>query len=161
LLLPVIVGVMALTLDGGLMYVQRQQAQSVADAAALSGAYQLYNGSNFSVAQSSAIAIASQTGFTVPSSNVTQPQTGYIAGPVPAAPPRSFSALWGSGTNSVGASATARGTSSPYSPAAILVLAASGPAVMFSGSASVTASGGSVVVDSTASSSILSSSTGS
>ena len=51
-LMPVVVGVMALALDGGMLYLQRQTAQSVADAAALAGAYQLYNGSNFSVAQS-------------------------------------------------------------------------------------------------------------
>jgi uncharacterized membrane protein len=40
-LMPVVVGVMALALDGGLLYLQRQTAQSVADAAALAGAYQL------------------------------------------------------------------------------------------------------------------------
>jgi Flp pilus assembly protein TadG len=40
-LLPVIVGVMALALDGGILYLQRQTAQSVADAAALAGAQQL------------------------------------------------------------------------------------------------------------------------
>jgi hypothetical protein len=41
---PVVVGVTAPALDGGLLYLQRQ-AQSVADAAALAGAYQIDNGS--------------------------------------------------------------------------------------------------------------------
>ncbi len=49
-LLPVIIGVMALALDGGMMYLQRQRAQSIADAAALAGAYQLYRGASFEAA---------------------------------------------------------------------------------------------------------------
>jgi hypothetical protein len=146
-----------LALDGGLLYVQRQQAQSAADAAALAGAYQLYNGSNFSVAQSAAIAVGVQNGFTIPASNVTSPQSGYIAVSVTASQPRFFSALWGAGTNSVAASATARGTSGAYSKAAILVLASSGTSVTLSGSTSVTATNGSIIVDSTSSSSIVSS----
>jgi hypothetical protein len=156
-LMPVIVGVMALALDGGMLYLQRQQAQSTADAAALAGAYQLYNGSNFSVAQSAAIAMGTQNGFTISSSNVTSPQTGYIAVSVTGSTPRLFSALWGSGTMSVTANAVARGTAMPYSTAAILVLATSGSAVTLSGTASVTAVNGSIVVDSTSSASILSS----
>ena len=79
LLLPVVVGVMALSLDGGLLYLQRRQAQSTADAAALAGAYQLFNGSNFSVAQAAAIAMGSRNGYTIPSTSVTSPQTGYIS----------------------------------------------------------------------------------
>ena len=159
LLLPVIVGVMGLTLDCGLMYLQRQQAQSVADAAALAGGYQLYNGSNFSVARSAAIAIGTQNGFTISSSQVTQPKTGYVAVTVTSSQPRFFSSIWGSSSMSVSASAVARGTSTPYSKAALLVLASSGSAVTLSGTAQVTASNGSVVVDSTSSSSILSSGT--
>ncbi len=80
LLMPVVVGVMALSLDGGLLYLQRRQAQSAADAAALAGAYQLYNGSNFSVAQTSAIAMGTQNGFTIPSTSVTQPADGVYRG---------------------------------------------------------------------------------
>ncbi len=156
-LLPVVVGVMALALDGGLIYLQRRQAQSVADAAALAGAYQLYNGSNFSVAQSAAIAIGTQNGFTISSSNVTQPQSGYIAVSATSSQPRLFSSLWGAGTLSISASATARGKLAPYSTAAILVLATSGTSVTLSGTTSVTASNGSIVVDSTSSSSILTS----
>ena len=158
LLLPVVVGVMALSLDGGLLYLQRQKAQSAADAAALAGAYQLYNGSNFSVAQSSAIAMGAQNGYTIPSSSVTSPQTGYIAVSVTGSQPRLFSAMWGAGTVSVTASAVARGTSIP--------LLESGPARpgdfghlghALGDDVGVTAANGSIVVDSTSSSSILSS----
>jgi hypothetical protein len=156
-LMPVVVGVMALTLDGGLLYVQRQQAQSAADAAALAGAYQLYNGSNFSTAQNAAIAVGSQSGFTIPASNVTSPQSGYITVSVSASTPRFFSAIWGAGTNSVAAIATARGTSGAHSTAAILLLATSGNAMMLSGTTQVAVSNGSVVVDSSSAMSVLSS----
>ncbi len=96
-LLPVVVGTMALALDGGLLYLQRRQAQSVADAAALAGAYQLYNGSNFSMAQKSAITIGTQNGLTIAPSSVTKPQSGYISASVTVSQPRFFSGLWGSG----------------------------------------------------------------
>jgi Flp pilus assembly protein TadG len=157
-LLPVVVGVMALSLDGGVLYVQRQQAQSAADAAALAGAYQLYNGSNFSAAQNAAIAVGAQAGYTIPSSSVTNPQSGYVAVSVSSGRPRLFSAIWGSGTIPVAASAVARGTTVPYSKAAILVLAPSGVGMTLSNMAQVTANG-SIVVDSTSSMSILSSGT--
>jgi Flp pilus assembly protein TadG len=156
-LLPVVVGVMALALDGGLMYLQRQQAQSTADAAALAGAYQLYNGSNFSVAQNAAVAIAKQNGFTIQSSKITQPKTGYVAVSVTGSQPKFFSGLWGAGTMSVAAGAVARNLSTPYSKAALLVLASSGTSVTLSGTTQVAASNGSIVVDSSSSMSVLSS----
>ncbi len=156
-LIPVVVGVMAVALDGGLLYLQRQQAQSAADAAALAGAYQLYNGANFSVAQGAAIAMGAQSGYTIPSSNVTSPQSGYIAVSVTASQPRLFSAVWGSGNLSVTAGAVARGSTAPYSKAALLVLAASGTSVTLSGTTQVTAVNGNIVVDSTSAMSILSS----
>jgi len=158
LLMPVVVGVMAVTLDGGLLYLQRRQAQSIADAAALAGAYAVYNGNNFSTAQSAAIAIASQNGITIASSQITQPQAGYVAVSVTSTKPRYFSSIWGSGSMSATASATALGGSNtPYSTAAILVLNPAGSSVTLSGTTSVTAVGGSVIVDSNSASSILSS----
>lgn len=156
-LLPVVVGVMALALDGGLMYLQRRQAQSVADAAALAGAYQMYNGSNFSVAQSAAIAMGTQSGYTISSSQVTEPKTGYVAVTVTGSQPRFFSAMWGSGSMSVTASAVARGITTPYSKAALLVLASTGTSVTLSGTTQVTDINGNIVVDSTSSAAILSS----
>jgi uncharacterized membrane protein len=50
ILLPVMIGVTAISLDGGLLYLLRRQAQSVTDAAALAGADTLHNGSRFSAA---------------------------------------------------------------------------------------------------------------
>jgi hypothetical protein len=158
--MPVVVGAMAVTLDGGLLYLQRRQAQSIADASALAGAYALYNGQNFSTAQSAAISIASQNGITITSSQVTQPQTGQVAVAITSTQPRYFSAIWGSGSMSATASAVALGGSStPYSTAAILALNPSGTSVTFSGTTSVTAVGGSVIVDSNSSSSVLASGT--
>ena len=117
----------------------------------------MYNGSNFTVAQKSAIAIGTQNGYTITSSQVTSPRTGYVAVSVTGSQPRFFSGLWGSGTMSVTASTVARGVSTPYSTAALLVLASSGSSVTLSGTTQVTAVNGSIVVDSTSSSSIVSS----
>ena len=157
LLLPVIIGVTAVGLDGGLLFLQRRQAQSIADAAALAGAYSMYGGSNFSTAQTAAIAIGTQNGVTISNSQVTQPQTGYVAVSVTITHPRCFSALWGAGNMSATATAVARGNTSAYSKAAILVLDPSGTAITLSGLTQVTAKNGSIIVDSTSSTSILSS----
>ena len=158
LLLPVIIGVTALGLDGGLLLVQRRQAQSIADSAALAGAYAMYGGSTFDTAKTAAISVGTQNGVTLSSSQVTQPQTGYVAVSVTVTHPRCFSALWGAGTMSATASAVARGKTSAYSKAAILVLDPSGAAaITMSGLTQVTAKNGSVIVDSTSSTSILSS----
>ncbi len=107
LTLPVIVGVTALALDGGLLYLQRRQAQSAADSGALAGAYALSQGSNFSTAQSAPSSVGSQNGITITASEVTQPQAGVIALSVNSTKPRIFSALWGAGNMSAKASATA------------------------------------------------------
>jgi hypothetical protein len=156
-LLPVVVGVTALALDGGLLYLQRRQAQSIADAAALAGAYKIYNGSNFDAAQSAAIAIGTQNGITIDSSQVTSPKSGYIAVSVTVSKPKCFSALWGAGTLSVTATAVARSISTAYSTSAILALNPTGSSVTLSGTTQVTAVNGSVVVDSTSASSIVAS----
>jgi hypothetical protein len=103
----VIIGVTALTLDGGLLYLQRRQAQSAADSGALAGAYALTQGFDFSSAQSAAVAVGSQNGITITSSQVTEPQTGSVAVSVISTKPRMFSALWGRGNMSAIASATA------------------------------------------------------
>jgi Flp pilus assembly protein TadG len=156
-LMPVIIGATAIGLDGGILFLQRRQAQSIADAAALAGAYALYNGWSFSVAQNSAIALAAQRGITLTTSQVTQPKTGYVAVSLSVSSPRLFSAFWGAGTLSATATAVARGISTPYSTAAILVLDPTGTGIMLSGTTSVTAANGNVVVDSTSATSIVSS----
>src|SRR5262249_8396679 len=91
-LMPVVLGVTALTLDGGLLYLQRRQAHPIAAPAALAGAYALYNGSNFNTPQSAAIAIAAQNGITITASQITQPQTGQVAVSVTSTQPKYFSA---------------------------------------------------------------------
>ncbi len=148
LMMPLVVGAMAMALDGGVLYLQRRQAQSAADASALAGAYALFNGSNFTVAQSAAITMGTHNGFTIPSANVTQPTSTQIAVKVTASPPRFFSGLWGKGSMSVSASATAQASSgssstTPYSTSAVVLLdpSASGSLYM-AGSAQINATGG-------------------
>lgn len=124
LLTPLIVGASALTLDGGLMYLQSRRAQSIADAAALAGAYTYYNTSNFSLAQLAAVAMAKQNGAAVTAAQVTSPQTGYVAVSVNLSQGRAFSALWGAGTLTTTSSAVARGISlnEPYSNCSVICL---------------------------------------
>ncbi len=127
LTMPLVVGAMAMALDCGVMYLQRRQAQTAADSAALAGGYALYNGSNFSVARSAAIAVGAQNGFTIPQANVTQPKSTQIAVSVTANPPRFFSGLWGTGSLTIAASAMAQTSSTsssttPYSSAAVILL---------------------------------------
>jgi Putative Flp pilus-assembly TadE/G-like len=153
----VIIGVTAVGLDGGLLFLQRRQAQSIADSAALAGAYAMYGGSNFSTAQSAATTIGTQNGVTISNSQVTQPQAGYVAVSVTVTKPRCFSALWGAGNMSATATAVARGKTSAYSTAAILVLDPTGTAITLSGLTQVTAKNGSIIVDSTSTTSVLSS----
>ena len=104
---PLLIGVAALALDGGLLYLQRRQAQLTADSGALAGAYALSQGASFSTAQSAAVAVGSQLGIPVLSSQVTQPQTGSVSVAVTSTHPRMFSALFCAGSMSVKASATA------------------------------------------------------
>jgi Flp pilus assembly protein TadG len=148
LLLPVVVGTMALALDAGVLYLQRRQAQSTADAAALAGAYTMYNTSNFTQSQSAALAIGTQNGFTISTSNVTQPGSTQLAVKVTSSSPRFFSALWGTSSLSITASATAQTNSgssgtTPYSTSAVILLdsSASG-SLSLAGSAMITASAG-------------------
>jgi hypothetical protein len=154
------IGVTAVGLDAGLLYVQRRQAQTAAEAASLAGAWTVKNGGTFSAAQTAAAAAGTQNGITVTTSQVTQPQTGYIAVSVTSTKPRLFSAFWGAGNMSVTASATARASSSsssggssgsPYSSYAVLLLdktAASGLYVV--GSSSLNVTGGGIQVNSNA-----------
>jgi hypothetical protein len=155
--MPVMIGVTALGLDAGLLFVQRRQAQSIADSAALAGAYVIYGGGSFSTAQAAATSIGAQNGVTIASSQVTQPQTGYVAVSVTVTNPRTFSAIWGSGTMSATATATARGISQAYSTAAIQVLDPTGTGITLSGTTQVTAKNGAIIVNSTSASSVIAS----
>ncbi len=130
LAMPLLVGVMAIGLDGSLMYLQRRQAQSIADGAALAGAYQLYlSSSNVSGAKSAASTFVTNAGGTnatvvsPPTSGTFSGNTNCIQVTATVSQPRFFSALWGSGTMTATATSTARGGGSqPYSSSAIVLL---------------------------------------
>ncbi len=161
--LPVLMGVAALALDAGLLFVQRRQAQTMAEAVSTAAAYQLYL-NNTSGATAAATALASQYGVSPtvsipPTSGQFANKTGYVQVSIATSSPRMFSALWGAGSMSVQASAVAGFGTIPYSTAAILVLNPTGTAVTLSGSTAVTAKNGSIIVDSTSSTSVVSSGT--
>ena len=162
--LPVLIGVAALGLDAGLLFVQRRQAQTIAEAVSMAAAYQLYlNSSNTSGATAAATALASNYGVTSPTISIPPTsgafanKTGYVQVSVTTSSPRLFSAIWGASTMSVSASSVAGSGSTPYSTAAILLLNSSGTAMTLSSLASVTAKNGSIIVDSTSNTSIVSS----
>jgi Flp pilus assembly protein TadG len=162
--LPVLIGVAALGLDAGLLFVQRRQAQTIAESVSMAAAYQLYlNSSNTSGAMAAATALASNYGVASPtisippSSGTFANKTGYAQVSITTSSPRLFSAIWGAGTMSVTANSVAGSGSTPYSTAAILLLNSSGTAMTLSGSTSVTAKNGSIIVDSTSNTSVVSS----
>ncbi len=161
--LPVMLGVAALALDSGVLYIHRRQAQTMAEAVSTAAAYQLYlNSSNTSGATSAATALASQYGVSAtvnipPTSGMFANKSGYAQVSLSTSSPRLFSAIWGAGSLSVNASAVTGSGTTPYSTAAILVLSPSGTALTLSGSSSVTAKNGSIVVDSTSNTSVVSS----
>jgi Flp pilus assembly protein TadG len=163
--LPILMGVAALALDAGLLFIQRRQAQTMAEAVSTAAAYQLYlNSSNTSGATAAATALASKYGVTPtvnipPTTGIFANKPGYVQVSITTSSPRVFSALWGAGTMSAMASAVAGSGTVPYSTAAILVLNPTGTSVTLSGSTQVTAKNGSIIVDSTSSAAIVSSGT--
>jgi Putative Flp pilus-assembly TadE/G-like len=132
--LPVLIGVAALGLDAGLVYLQRRQAQSIADGAATAGAYQLYlSSSNTSGATTAATTFASNRGATnttvsiPPTSGLFSGKSNYVEVTLSITHPRFFSALWGSGTMTAKATSVARGGgNSPYSTSSVILLDSSG-----------------------------------
>ncbi len=128
--MPLLIGVMALGLDGSLLYLQRRQAQSIADGAALAGAYQLnLSSTNTSGAKSTASSFASSQGATnvtvsiPPTSGLFTSSSTCVEVSVSITQPRMFSALWGSGTMSATATAVANsGGGKPYSTSAVVLL---------------------------------------
>jgi hypothetical protein len=160
--LPVLMGVAALALDAGLLFIQRRQAQTMAEAISTAAAYQLYLNSSTSTATTAATALASKYGVSPtvnipPTSGPFANKTGYVQVSITTSSPRVFSALWGAGDMSAAASAVSGFGTMPYSTAAILVLNPTGTAVTLSGSAAVTAKNGSIIVDSTSNAAIVSS----
>jgi Flp pilus assembly protein TadG len=149
--LPVLIGVAALGLDASLIYLQRRQAQSIADGAAMAGAYELYlSSSNTSGASSAATAFASNRGATnttvsiPPTSGLFSSKSNYIEVTLSITHPRMFSALWGSGTMTATATSIARGGGTlPYSTSSVILLDSSS-------SGSLTVAGGSQLKSSAA-----------
>ena len=128
--MPVLIGVSALGLDAGLMFVHKRQAQTMAEAVSTAAAYQLYlNSSNTSGATAAATAMATKYGVTSPTVNIPPAsgtfagKAGYVQVSLTTTSTRLLSAISGAGTTSITASATARsGGSQPYSPASVILL---------------------------------------
>ena len=162
--LPVLIGVAALSLDAGVLLVQRRQAQAMAEGIAMAAAYQLkINPKNTSDATTAANGLASIYGVTnpiinmPPTSGIFANQAGYVQVSVKLTSPKLFSAIWGAGNMSATASAVAGSGSGAYSTAALLALNPSGTSVTLSGTTSLTATNGSIIVNSTSSTAVLSS----
>jgi Flp pilus assembly protein TadG len=148
LCVTVLVGILAVCLDGGVLLAERQHAQSTADAAALAAAADLFKNWNTyggldtpGTATKSANTIATANGYTSSNSTITVniPPTagdhigvnGYAEVIVNYNQGRYFSQLWSKNTITVSARAVARGmlitgSASPNDNVGILVLSTSG-----------------------------------
>jgi Flp pilus assembly protein TadG len=174
--LTVLLGVAAITIDGGTATTERRHAQTVADASARAAAADLFahfatnNGTDPSgTAQASALTTAAANGYandgvrsivTVRISPqppvqadpmITQAgllKSGYVEVTVQYNERRFFSAIWGQSTFPITARAVARGTWDPLS-LGMLLLGPTGSGVLSAnGNASLTVKGGAVIVDS-------------
>jgi Putative Flp pilus-assembly TadE/G-like len=132
----VVMGVLALVIDGGLVLAERRHAQATADAVALAAAADIYTGSS-----GHGQSVATANGYTTTNSTVTiniPPQSGnfttakitaansqyYAEAIVTYNMPRSFSTFFGSGTIPISARAVAQGqsvTAGAGSPAILLL----------------------------------------
>ncbi len=170
LLSPVYFGAAAVAVDIGMQCAVQSKLRTIADAAALAGAGELARGGSVSDASSAANTIATANLYTAggQTSTVTinippsapsafAGQTGCVQAVAHFTQPAAFSAIWGVTTMSVTVEGVAKATQAPDSNAAILLLAPSGPAMTLSGTTQVVAVNGSIMVDSTSASSIISS----
>jgi Flp pilus assembly protein TadG len=179
LCLTILIGILAIVLDGGVLLAERRRAQAVADAGALAAAADLYanyltnNGVDKGTASASAVATANANGYTSSNSTVTtnvypanyqggpnagkQVPVGYVEVTVTYNQTRFFSGFWGAGTIPVSARAVARGQWKPSSPALLLLNPTASGALTVTGTGSVAVKGGSIVVDSNSSSGIVTS----
>lgn len=165
--LLVLIGVMAITLDGGLLMYQRQRTRTTADAAALAAAETLYlnyvrNGGVDADgrARQAALAVAAAAGYAndnvnsvvtlniPPLSGAFVGKSGYAEVVLQVNQPRSFSRIWGSGRLPVTARAVARGRWSSFANGIILLNPRMPSALSLSGGGTVNVSNASVIVDS-------------
>jgi hypothetical protein len=173
LTLVLLVGILALVVDGGMLMGERRHGQSAADATALAAASGLYmedqtqtNSSNLGLdADGSALESAhttssangypyngSVTSVTVNMPPLSGPHTGkphYAEVIVQYNNSRSFSRIWGTATVPTGARAVARGMMNPFTMAGIIVLNPSvQQALNVTGPGDCTVKSGAVIVDS-------------
>ncbi len=165
LCLTVLVGIVALVIDGGMLFEDRRHAQLAADAAAFAGAIDL--STNYSTnqgldpkgtAKQSALTTAAANGFTTSNSTITvniPPKSGPfngVAGHVEViiqyTQQRYFSAVWGSGNLSVYARGVARGQPGGSS-VGLYVMAPTGTSLDFRGNGDLKIDKGAIYVNST------------
>ena len=170
ILIPVCLGAAAMAVDIGVMWAVEAKLRTVADASALAGGQALVMGQSNSEASTAATSIASANAYTAfgQTSTVTinipptapsafAGQDGCVQAVVTFNQPALFSAIWGFRRLPVTVEAVAQLTQTPYSTAAILLLAPSGTAMTLSGSSQVVAVDGGITVDSSSSTSVISS----
>src|SRR5262249_40963954 len=177
--LTALMGMLALLVDGGLLFAERRHGQATADSAAIAAASDLYLGNNNSTAQASALSVASSNGYTNDGSAKTNtvtvnipPQSGNFANKAGYAEvivtwnqKRGFSGIFGSGTIPVSARTVApgRSVSGGSSMPGVLVLGPTGTTLAVKGNGTVdvadpngyTGKGGSIYVNSTSSNAIV------
>jgi hypothetical protein len=153
--LSVLIGVLALGLDGGRMMEERRKVQNAADAAALAGARELYLNADTGNAPDKARASAAANGYANDGTASTvvvhqPPETGAFAGQpdcvevvITSRLQGTFSALFTGGPLQVQARAVARGR--PQKIGMILLQSAGPNSLSLGGNGSVTVSGGVMV----------------
>jgi hypothetical protein len=163
-----VLGVVALSVDGGMLLSDRRQGQRVADAAALAAATELFAKWNTNqgldsghTAQQSALTLAAANGYANDGVDTTvavniPPLSGPFAGRRGYAEvittryqPRFFSQIWGSDRVQVGARAVARASFAPAAPGILILDQKDNNTLNVTSSGNVTVTGGgSIVVDS-------------
>ena len=167
LLLVGLVGVTAITIDGGLLMADRRHAQAAADAAALAAAIDLftnytknYGADTGGTAATSATKTATDNGFTdgvngdkvtvniPPKSGPFTKRPGYAEVLITMKQRRFFSAIFGSGDLSVAVRAVAVGTKSSKNNGVIILDPTGSNDCTATASGDITIKGGDLIVDS-------------
>jgi Flp pilus assembly protein TadG len=166
--LTVLLGIVAIALDGGLLLDQRRCLQSAADAAALAAAIDLYKNYQTNngldpggTAKASALSIANINGYTnngttntvsvsiPPGSGNYAGKAGYAEVIIQYNQQRAFSAIFGSGNLAVSARAVAAGLLKPLTAGIIVLDPTSAGALTLNGNPSLTLNeSGAIIVDS-------------
>jgi hypothetical protein len=168
--LTLLIGIVAIALEGGLLQDSRRHVQAAADAAALAAAIDLYNhypvngGTDPSgTAQQTAVSTATANGFkngdgddTVvvnipPQSGPFANQAGYAEVIITYNQPRYFSNIFGSGSLPVKARAVARGCWVPFNNGVIVLHPTAAGALSANGNGDVRVQNASIIVDSNSS----------